>query len=148
MQRDSFTCAAARTVGNTAAALLQQLTAATDIEDVKASLKSALYLFIDPNNEALHRQDPVLSGMQQALQLQAQLVGWQRLHKCFMEDQYPAWATAILTGIAMEERRLVYHLMPAAVSKQGGPVPALPHLLSKLSSCKSSCRHLSFKRSC
>eukprot|EP00775_Hariotina_reticulata_P002035 gene2035-2357_t len=40
--------------------------------------------------------------MQQALQLQAQLVGWQRLHTCFMEDQYPAWATAVLTVVASD----------------------------------------------
>lgn len=103
MERDAYAWAAARDIGTATRALVERLSAANSAGEAAAVLRDALAWFSHPPPEESEttsgsdaREVPAWPA---ALRRHAALLGWPQLQRLWLEDQFPAWATAVLTGV-------------------------------------------------
>lgn len=98
-RRDAAAWSAARSVGSFVQQATGQLQAATELRQVKACIRAINETFIVRTAVSLDEaQQPWIAELDSALEQQASVVGWPLIQQCFYEDQFPAWATTVLTG--------------------------------------------------
>lgn len=100
-KRDTAAWSSARLVGSFVHHVTRQLEAARDLEEVIACIQLILQTFITGSLQGGCADDGahVQSDLQQALHQYVASVGWPVIQQCFFEDQFPGWATSVLTGM-------------------------------------------------
>lgn len=111
MERDASAWAAARDVGSATRALVARLSAADSADAAAAVLRDALAWFAHPppfeaesaaadgaDAGAADGAGAVHPAWAAALRRHAAALGWPLLQRLWLEDQFSAWATAVLTG--------------------------------------------------